>query len=139
MRRLLPLSVGLVFLCAGTGNAGPTKASTYETVTKAMLKALSDLSDVLETVKDKETAKAAAPKIDKIADRFEALAKEAKKLGKPSKEEEEKLKKYEDDAKKQAQRMAVALVPAVTKSGGDPDFKKALDHLNKAMQSLATK
>jgi hypothetical protein len=128
---------------SGKDGSSGSDVAKNEAVLKGMMEQLNALADALESVKDKETAKAAAAKINKAADRLDELGKEAKGLPKLSKEEEAKLqKKYQDDLTKAATRMQKAAGPAGLKSGGDPDFLKAsmrLEEVGKALQSLDQK
>jgi hypothetical protein len=101
----------------------------HEAVMKDTIKAFADLADALESVKDRDTAKAAAPKINDAAERLEALKKKADKLGEPKGEEGKKLLgKYQSEFEKQALRMRTA-ANAAQKGGGEPDFDKAIKRL----------
>src|SRR2546428_686542 len=75
---------GFVLVCCGYGQA--------ELATKQMLSALRDMSAALESVKDKETAKAAAPKIEAAVARLQQAKTKADGI-KGTKAENEKLEK----------------------------------------------
>ena len=119
------------------------KVGKHEAVIKGIVEQLSALADALESVKDKDTAKTAAAKINKACDRLSALGKEAKDLPKQTKEEDERLqKKYQADLIKAATRMQKAARPAGLASGGDPDFLKSIGRLaevGKALQAFGDK
>jgi uncharacterized protein (TIGR03066 family) len=122
---------GLLELALESSSAG------HDAVAKDMIKALSELSDVLESVKDRDTARAAAPKIEAGAEKLEAVARRGEKLKEPSKEEQERLmKKYGPELEKQFPRYLAATLAAGQKSGGDPDFLKAMKKLDEAGKAL---
>lgn len=116
------------------------KVGKHEAVIKGMVEQLNALADALESVKDRDTAKAAAVKINKVCDRMTELGKEAKGLPKAPKEEDERLKaKYEGEMAKAARRLQATAVQAGRNSGGEPDFLKSLMRLQevgKVLQSL---
>jgi hypothetical protein len=131
------VSLGLVFAAVGCGG------SKHEKVVKGLIDQLNELGDALESVKDKESAKAAAVRINKVCDRLKELAKEYEDLPKPSKAEDERLKKkYEGDLKKAAERVQKVAFDAGAKSQGEPDFLKAalrLQEVGKDLQKLDKK
>jgi hypothetical protein len=124
---------------SGDGGGGGGSGSA-EDVMKDMIKVQTEAADILEGVKDKETAKAAAPKLEELADRLEEVGKKMKKLGEPSKEVQKKLQeKFGADLIKEAVRGEAAKTKALKAAGDQPDFKKAMDKMEKATKSLRTK
>ena len=137
MQRLLPLGVAALLLCPGAGRPDAPKPTPHEEFLRDYVKVLSDLADAFEAVKDKDTARAAAPKVVALAERLEALGKKVQKLDDPSKEEQKKLQdKYGKDLVKQVFRQAMAEANAKKAAGDEPDFKKATLRLEKAQKSL---
>ena len=134
MRRTFSTGVCLALILAVSGCGGSSK---HEKVIKGMVEQMNALADALENVKDKDSAKAAAAKINKICDKMAELGKEAEGLPKLSKSEDEKLKsKYEPELKKAGERMQKVAVEAGIKSGGDPDFLKAMQRLQEVGKDL---
>jgi hypothetical protein len=116
---------------AGKESSPESKGGKHEAVIKGMTEQMSAFADALESVKDKESAKAAAAKIDKVCDRMKELGKEAKDLPKLPKDEDEKLKaKYEPEMKKVQERIKKATPTAAVKSMGEADFVKALQRFS---------
>ena len=142
MKRAHCLGVALLFAatgCSGTPTTAPPAVTEdkHEAAMKETIAILDELSGVLETVKDKETAKAAAAKFKGIEDKFAAVAKKAKDLGEPPADKKDALeKKFEAALKKSTERMQKAMGDAVGKSGGDPEFLKAFQELGKSMQAI---
>src|SRR5579872_5087790 len=91
MRRSLLFGLALVLAVPATSRAADTEK--HEALIKDMIKSLDDLGDALESVKDKDTAKTAAVKINKICDKFNEIGKKAQDLPKLSKEEDAALEK----------------------------------------------
>jgi hypothetical protein len=87
------------------------------------------LADALESVKDKESAKAAAVKINEIVDRLEELGKKGAWPPKTRTDEEKLLKAFEDEMEKLEPRVVRANRVAVLKCEEEPDFLKALRRL----------
>lgn len=63
---LLITALGIAALCYFSGMSGP------ESVLSGMVDCLNEMTDVLETVKDKETATKALPRLQKLAKEMEA-------------------------------------------------------------------
>jgi hypothetical protein len=118
-------------------------AGQHEVVIKGMVEQLHVLADAFESVKDKDTAKTAAGKINKVCERLSELAKQVKKLPKLTQEEDKRFqKKYEPELAKASRRLQQVAVQAGTNSGGEPEFLKSLGRLQevgKALQSLGGK
>jgi hypothetical protein len=77
------VSVGALALCV---LASCTKKPTYESVKAEMLETAEAMRKELATVKDKATAEAAKPRLEKLSVRMEEIQKSAKTLEGPSPE-----------------------------------------------------
>jgi hypothetical protein len=87
MKKAMLLGCAVVLLLAGHSFA----ADTFESVLKELTATMKELVDVLKSVKDADTAKTAAPKLEKVNVKGEDLTKRLMKLGKPTSKEEEAL------------------------------------------------
>src|SRR5947207_2032820 len=86
--------------------------SKAEAATKELLSAMNDITEALESVKDKETAKAAAPKIEAAVDRMQAAKNKADTI-KGSQADKEKLEKeYMPKVLEVTTRMQAAAITA---------------------------
>jgi hypothetical protein len=111
--------------------------SKYDAVMKETIGLLNELAGVLEGVKDRDSARAAAPKIDNLTARLEAVAKKADALPQPSEAENKRLEqKWKKDIEKVMGRLLQASVQAGTKSGGEPTFVAALQKMQGAGASF---
>jgi hypothetical protein len=112
-----------LFVAGSTGWA----ADTFESVTEEMIKGMNDAADLLTGIKDKQSADAAKPKLKTLGKKLADLKKRAEKLGKPTKEVEDKLKaKYEEKIKQAADRLLQETFRVANVEGG----KEALKELN---------
>ena len=127
------LSLLLVFAVLGCGGG----SDKHETVMQDAVEQFSALADAFESVQDKQSAKVAAAKINKICDRFAELGKEAEKLPKISDSEQERLSaKYAPEIKKSEERMDKVGFEVATKGGADPDFRQAMGRFKEANDTL---
>jgi len=104
-KRLLTLVViaSLAMLVVGCGDddsgkgssssATETKDQKQWKVAKSALDANQQFADALKTIKDGETAKAAAPKVQAAIDNLKAVSKKMDTMEEPSEELKEKMKK----------------------------------------------
>lgn len=133
MKRI-PIFLLLGLLCGCGGAYG--KHAAFE---KEVIQALNDLADVLESVKDKDSSKAAADKIENVSDRMEKLKKRGDALPKLTKEEEEKLNQtFKDDREKAAKRLRSASTQAGIQST-EPSFINAMQRSANARRELEKK
>ena len=141
MKRFVPVVVGLIFAVAVSGCNSAYKK--HEEVIQGLVKATSDFADALESVKDRETAKAAAVKINRIVDQLEELGKKAEDLPLITKRDDDKLiEKYKPEIKKQQERVEKVAFQAGVNSGGEPSFQKALERfkaVGEKLQKIAEK
>jgi hypothetical protein len=93
------LVTGLVILFwSGTAGYG---ADTHEGIIKEVIKAMNDMADILDGIKDRESARKAHPRLEKVVARLKELKKREGKLVKLSGVEEARLQeKYKTDLKK---------------------------------------
>ena len=137
MKRIALLGLGLCLALPPAARADQANYDKHVTLFKDMIKALSDLADALESVKDKDTAKSAAPKIDKVCDRLEALGKQAEKLPKLEGDEDKKLEKqFKESLTKQVTRLQKVAFQAGMNSGGEPTFVKSIMRLQTVGEAL---
>jgi len=79
---------------------GGCNSGSADDVMKDTVSTMNEMADVLDTIKDQESAKAARPKLENLLQRLKDLKAKADKI-KVTKSEEERLKKkYEPDLKK---------------------------------------
>jgi hypothetical protein len=122
------IAVGFVFM-ASLLQGGQDYAKS-EALTRDVIKTFQDLTEVLDSITDKESAKSAAAEIDKISDRFEEWIKAAEKLPRLKKEDEDKLtKQFEAEQKNMMTKMAMTAAKAGKNSGGEPTFLASMTRL----------
>jgi hypothetical protein len=135
MKRSILLGLALVLAVPATSHGADT--DKHEALIKDMIKGLDDLGDALESVKDKDTAKTAAVKINKVCDRMTEIGKKAQDLPKLSKDEDAALeKKYKPQLEKVAARIQKVAFAAGMASGGEPDFIKSCMRLEEVGKNL---
>jgi ABC-type transporter Mla subunit MlaD len=135
MRSLLLAGVGIVLACglSGCGNDAYEKS---EAGAKDMIKAMNEIADALETVKDKDTAKKAAPKIEQAANKMEEIGKTLGNL-KLTKAQDDKLtKELEPEMNKAAARLQKVTAPAAAACEKEEAFMKSMLRLESAGKSL---
>lgn len=95
-----------------------------------MIACLEELASTMESIKDRNSAKSGAERINKTCDRLEKLAARVEKLPKLTQGEDERLKK-EMQPKLDAvtQRMSRVAFQAGAASQGEPSFMAALQRL----------
>ncbi len=136
MRLILRGGVALVVLLGWNGlrlQADEKNVKEHEAIAKEMLLVLTNFAEALEGVKDMETAKAAAPKIEKVAEDMEKVGKKLKDLPKLSKEEDAEFKKkFDPELMKVSKRLADVAIKAGVASGREPTFLAALKKVEEA-------
>lgn len=124
MKKLMVVSCALVLLVAGRSAA----QDTHDALLKEMLGNLKEATGLLKGVKDEETAKAASPKVKKIAEAMKESAKKLEKIGKPTKEQEADLeKKYKEDLGKSLKEFTTELLRVKDVKGGEELLKAFQD------------
>lgn len=114
----------LTMVLAGAFFLGGCSRS-HEDVMDDMVETMEETANTLESVKDKDSANAAAGKLDKLAERMNELSKEAEDMEDPDEATEKELKaKYEERMSKAAEKMMsnlmrIAMNPELSKELGD--------------------
>lgn len=119
---LAGLALALVFGVSGCGDSP-------DSVMKDTIKLMNEMADVMEGIKDKDSAEKAKPKLEALAKKMKDLEERAKKLKldeMPKEKKEALQKKYEDDLKKAGTRFGAAMMKAMT----NPDAAGALKGLD---------
>ncbi|HEV2948546.1 MAG TPA: hypothetical protein VGX70_14315 [Gemmataceae bacterium] len=93
MKPAVVLGLALLALAVLVLPAPSQGGSSYENVVKELIATLNMLTDVLGTVKDEPTARAAVPEVKKVMGRFDEINKKAKALPQPEKEEKDRITK----------------------------------------------
>jgi predicted nucleic acid-binding Zn-ribbon protein len=102
----------------------------HEAMMKDMIKAMNELADVLESIKDEATAKAAEPKLKALGTRIQEMKKKADALGGLPKDKDEELrKKYEPEMNAAVGR----IMAASQKAASVPEAQAALQEAFKSM------
>ncbi len=140
MRLILRGVAALVLLLGWNGlrlQADEKTVKEHETLAQEMLKVLTNFAEALESVKDMETAKQAAPKIEKVAEDMDRIGKKLKDLPKLSKEEDAEFKKkFDPELMKVSKRLEGVALDAGKASGGEPTFLAALNKVKEAGMSF---
>jgi hypothetical protein len=134
----LVAAVGVVLLIVLGGGGGG--AGQQEQVLKDIVQVMREFRQTLESVKDQDSARAAASRLDALSDRLDALTKKAKGLPKVSRAEDERLKaKYKPEMDQLEQGMQQVGVQAGMNSRGEPSFMAALQKFGQtAMRMQST-
>ena len=118
MRRTVFLSACLALVAACGGD--PIEES---------MDIMEDMASVLEDIKDESSAKAAKPKLEKLAERMKAVQEEMNEDEMPPEERMEKLKEYGERMEKVQKR----LMKEMFRIASDPKLSAALDEAMKDM------
>ena len=125
MKRLLTCAVAMALMVLVSGCK-----RDQESVVKDSISKFKEMTSVLKGVKDEASAKAASPKLKSIAEDLDKLKKEGEKMGKPSKEQEEAMKKkYE----KEMEPIMKDFMTEMMRVSMDP---KLAPHLKDAMSAM---
>jgi len=97
---------------------------------KEVVACMEELASAMESVKDRDTAKQAAPRINKVCDRMENLAGRIEKLPKLTKAEDERLtKEFQPQFAAVNQRIMRIAFQAGRASQAEPSFMAAAQRL----------
>jgi hypothetical protein len=133
---LIALIVGAIVVVRHFGNA----YEKHEALSKEMIHGLNELAKALESVKDPESAKRAAVRVEKVCDQMEEIEWRAKALPKITKADDERLRQqFEPDFQKTQARLNKVAFQAGVNSKGEPTFVAALKRLEtvgRGLQSL---
>jgi len=129
MKKAMLLGSLCVLFWAADGRAADTKE--YDAIFKEVVGSMSQLADVLASIKDKDSADKAKPEIKKIAVKMKELKAKGDKLGKPSKDQEKELmEKYRKDLEAATKKMTTEAFRLASTDYGK-DALKDLQELNK--------
>ena len=120
---LLPLLLGFL----GCSQPPSGTADSPEAMAEEMLDCLNDTADLLEGIKDKTSAEAAGPKIDKLNERWARLRK---KFDQPPELSDEKKMELSAKYPPRTQAALERLIRAYEKILTIPGAKEALSELN---------
>ena len=120
MRRSITLCVGILLLVSGCGDS-------HESVINDSVKLMKEMTAILKTVKDEESAKAAKPKLKALSEKMEAIEKRSKALGEPTAEQQKKL---EEKFKKENEKVVQEFFAEMMRVGVTPGLAQ---HLEDAM------
>jgi hypothetical protein len=99
--------------------------SPYEAVVKEMVTALDALGDVLATITDEPSAKAARPAVRKAAGQLEEVRKKAEDLKQPDKAEKDRIAKaYKDKLDRSLKRLLAEEARVKAIPGGPEALKE---------------
>jgi len=119
MRTLPRLLLPVLILVAGCG----PDLSSHEGIVVAQLDLMDEMVDILEGITDEASAKAVLSKIEALKERLEEIQKAGKEIGKPAKDEENRLEeKYKSRQVELQKRLRAAISkipPAARKALGE--------------------
>lgn len=108
----------------------------HESLIKDSIGKMNDLTAALKSVKDKDSSKAAAPKVKAIGEDMAAIKKKMDALGKPAADEDKKLEaKYKSQLEEalkgfMGEAMRIGMNPALM----TPELEAAMSGLDKQMK-----
>lgn len=122
----------LTLALAGLLLSVPGCGDSHDAVMQDTIEIMKDMTEVMESIEDEASAKAAAPKLAKLGERFREIEMRQEAVGKPTPEQEQALKeKYGDELESvmqefMAETFRLMMNPALAK------------HLEDAMPKPAT-
>jgi hypothetical protein len=114
----------LLAVLSFTATSQGQEKDTFDSLARAIVKELSKVADALASITDKKTAEAAKPKLIEVGKTMQDLHARVEKLGKPSKEEEQAIKKYQEEALKIASRIQAESVRVLDIDGAAAVLKE---------------
>ena len=119
----------LVVSCSG---------DTHEKIVDDTLTQMEEVATVIEGVKDKESAEAAAKKLEGMVGTFEKLAERMKEIGDPDEKTEKELEaKMETRMKELQEKMTAAMMSAASKDPAVISILQApMEKIGKAMEEV---
>lgn len=132
------LAVGLVVFFLVSNPFGTSSAyAKHEAIAKELLGVMTDLLDTLDTVKDRNSARAAVPKLNDICNRLDKIAGEIGSLPNISYREDKKFQEAYAAKFSQLNGRGLSTGPrAAMNSQGEPSFIAALQRLESVEQRL---
>ncbi len=141
MRRALSFA-SVLGLILGLGGCG-SDSDSLGAINKDTVKCINEYAMALRGVRNPETAKEAAAKIDKLSEQMENLKKRAEALPKTTRrldrphdaqpEDQEAEKKQMQELKQVIDRAAKAWAQAEKKANGEPAFTKAVQRFERLL------
>ena len=130
MKRSAPLSLAMLLALFTVGMAQDSK---FEPLIKEAIGHMNKMAEVLEGMKDVETAKKSEKDLNAAVEKMADVQKRMNALGKPSDEETKRIKeKFEEEMKQGQQRLQKAAVAAASKGPEVQEIiKKAMDKLRR--------
>lgn len=123
MKKSLVLAVA-IGLFAGTAAQA---ADSFDKVIQDQIKFIKNITKVLTTIKDNDSAKAATPKLSALSAENKQLRDRAKKLGRPTMEQIEEIKTKYGKEMMALQKKLIAETTRVRKIDGGKDALAALE------------
>jgi polyhydroxyalkanoate synthesis regulator phasin len=99
--------------------------SKHEQAVTEYLEVLEDINDILDGIKDKKSAQAARPKLERLATRMRTLQAKMEKLPEPTEADLKRAEKRSGELDKQMQR----LMANSMRIGMNPELSDALEPL----------
>ena len=125
-RRSLLLIIPVLLLLGGC-------ADSHDAAMQDSIDLLNEMVDIIESVKDEESAKAMEKKMERLSGKMKALQERMDKLGEPSPEKKAELKKkYEPKQKEAGARMVKAMMNLATK----PELAQQIDKVMKNIHCI---
>ena len=120
MKPSLGIGALLVAMSAGVGLQAAAGETNYEKIVKGMLAKVEDITKILTTVRDADSAKAAQPQLKEAAAKMVELRKQADDVDQPGKEEKDRLaKEYAPKMEAAVKKLRTETVRVRGVPGGD--------------------
>lgn len=125
---LKPLFVAFVAASSVAALSSCSKEARQEAAAEAAVESAVDVTEdyceLLESIKDKDSAKKAIDKMDGLADKYAKVAEKGKKAGETP-PDAEAIAKTQEKMKPLVERMTAALTTAMPIIAADPELMKA--------------
>jgi len=147
MKKLLkPIVIAAAGCTAFAGLSSCSKEARQEAAAESAVEtsvdAMEDYCKLLESIKDKETAKEAIGKMDGLGDKFAKIAEKAKKAG-DTPPDQATIDKTQAQMKPLQERMTKAMTSAMPIITADPELMKAFQEksvmIGQKMQEASSK
>lgn len=135
MNRMIPAAVGLAVLFHGRLLADAYE--DHEQFTRSVLSEMGELVTAFQSVKDRDTGRTAAARIEAVCDRIDNLTKGAEKLASITPADKKKLvDKYRPQLVGLAKQLQTAAFEAGVKAQGEDSFVRAVKRLQDVAKDL---
>lgn len=136
IRRMQVVSL-LACMCAPRLGAAPTDFDDHDKFVRGVLDAVGELSTTFSSVKDRDTARTAAPRIEAVCDRIEKLTKDAEKLPALTPADRRKLaEKHQKELDRLAKSVQTAAFEAGVKAQNEESFFRAVKRIQEVAKEL---